>query len=234
MLSRNVVDLSHPIHPGIPRWPGDPPVEFQAVAELEKDGFFLRRFSLGEHGGTHINAPSGFHPGGVGIDAYPASSLVAPAVVIDVREEAQANPDHLLTMTKLLTWERQYGAVPAGSVALLFTGWQEKWNNPAAYLGKIDGGYGGELHFPGFGVQAVGVLLTQRGVAGLGIDTHGVDGGQDATFSVNRRVLEQPRIVLENLAYLDQLPPTGATLVIGALRLQGGSGSPVSVLAFVP
>ena len=226
-----VVSLSHSLHPGIPRWPGDPPVEFQDVASIAEDGFFMRRFSLGEHGATHLNAPATFYPDGVGIDAYPAESLVASAVVIDASEEAQANPDYLLTMTRLLAWEREHGPVPAGSVVLLLTGWQDKWNNPAAYLGKDAAG---KLHFPGFGVQAAGVLLTQRGVAGVGIDTHGVDGGQDEAFSINRRVLERPRLVLENLTNLEQLPPTGATLVIGALGLAGGSGSPVSALAFVP
>ena len=231
MLSRSVVCLSHLIHPGIPRWPGDPPVEFETVAGLETEGFLLRRFSLGEHSGTHINAPAGFHPGGMDIAAYPAASLVAPAVVIDGREESRANPDYRLSLAHVLAWERRHGAVPAGSVALLFTGWPDQWSNPAAYLGQTGDG---ELHFPGFGLPAVNLLLTERGAAGVGIDTHGVDGGQDTTFAVNRRVLEQPRIVLENLANLDQLPPTGATLVIGALRLAGGSGSPVSVMAFLP
>ena len=226
-----VVNLSQPLHPNIPCWPGDPPVTLETVAWLERDGYFLRRLSIGEHSGTHLNAPAAFHAGGGGVDGYAAASLVAPAVVIDARGEARANPDYLLTMTRLLAWERQHGEAPAGSLVLLLTGWQDRWHNPAEFLGIAGDG---ELHFPGFGVQALGVLLTQRGVAGLGIDTHGVDGGQDTAFSVNRRVLEQPRIVLENLTNLDQLPPTGATLVIGALRLPGGSGSPAAVTALVP
>ncbi len=242
MLSRSVVCLSHPIHPGMPRWPGDPPVEFEPVAALERDGFFLRRFSLGEHSGTHLNAPASFHPGGMDVAAYPDSALVAPAVVIDVRAEARANPDYRLSVDRALAWERRHGAVPAGSLALLFTGWQDKWSNPAAYLGLAGAETGdetrdGSRHFPGFGSAAVELLLTRWGVAGVGIDTHGVDGGQDNTFAVNRRVLEvsePPRIVLENLANLDQLPPVGAILVIGALRLKGGSGSPVAVTAFLP
>ena len=114
---------------------------------------------------------------------------------------------------------------------MLYTGWPEKWDDPAAYLGIAKDG---SLHFPGVDAQALGVLLTQRGVSGIGIDSPGVDGGLDTNFSINRRALEQPRIVLENLCNLDQLPPVGATVVIGALRLQGGSGSPASVLAFVP
>ncbi len=226
-----LVELSHTLCPDIPRWPGDPPVELETLASLETDGYFLRRFSAGEHSGTHINAPAGFYPGGMGVDGYNAAALAAPAVVIDVREEAGANPDYLLTMTELLTWERQHQQVPAGSLVLLFTGWQEKWHSPQDFLGYDEQG---ALHFPGFGAPALGTLLTQRGAAGIGIDTHGVDGGQDARFTVNRRALEQPRIVLENLTNLDQLPPTGATLFIGRLRLPGGSGSPAMVTALIP
>ncbi|MBD2387302.1 cyclase family protein [Cylindrospermum sp. FACHB-282] len=150
-----VIHLSHIIDTGIPQWPGDSPVEFSSVAEIPKDGYYLRRFSLGEHSATHINAPNSFDNSGIGIDQYPAQSLVVPAVVIDIRPAAAVN-----------------------------------------------------------------------------FDTHGVDSGQDSTFATNHLVLAQPRIVLENLTNLDQLPPQGTTLVIGVLRLRDGSGSPAAVMAF--
>ena len=228
---RWVVDLSHPIHPGIPRWPGDPPVKFTTAATLESEGFRLRSFTMGEHSGTHMNAPISFHAHGVAIDAYAPESLVAPAVVLDVRDRAAANPDHCLDITGLADWEEKWGPVPAGSVALLMTGWDSRWEDPRRYLGYDSGG---KMHFPGFGLAAARVLLEERGVAGLGIDTHGLDPGQEGTFAINKLVLEQPRIALENLANLDQLPAVGCTLVIGVLRLKDRSGSPVSVLAFVP
>ena len=230
-----IVNLSHPLHPAIPQWPGDPPVEFQQVAVRDTDGYFLRRFAMGEHSGTHANAPAAFHPGGVGIDTYPPDALVAPAVVIDAREAAAADPDYTLAVADLLAWERQHGTIPAGSVVLLFTGWQDRWDNPAAYLGLTASGVEpAGRHFPGFGIAAARWLLTERDVAGIGVDTAGVDGGRDDAFVVNRLLLAQPRIVLENLGNLHQLPPVGVTLVIGVLPLTGGSGSPASVLAFLP
>jgi kynurenine formamidase len=116
-------------------------------------------------------------------------------------------------------------------VVLLFTGWQSKWSDDAAFLNQDASG---GLHFPGFGSEATQFLLAERHIAGVGIDTHGVDSGQNTTFTTNRLVLEQPRIVLENLTNLDQLPAIGTTLVIGVLRLLGGSGSPVAVLALLP
>lgn len=206
-------------------------MEFETIASLENDGYYLRRFSMGEHSATHMNAPSSFHTSGVGIDSYPAESLVVSAAVIDVSNKAAVNHDYNLTIADVLEWEKQHGQVSAESVVLLYTGWQEKWSSGNTFFNKDASG---KLHFPGFGYEATQFLLSERQMAGVGIDTHGVDGGQDTTFSINRLVLEQPRLVLENLTNLDQLPPVGTNLFIGVLRLQGGSGSPVAVLALVP
>lgn len=116
------------------------------------------------------------------------------------------------------------------SFDILDTGWQEKWGDDRAFFNRDDRGI---CHFPGLGTAATKFLLEERLIAGVGTDTHGVDPGQDESFAVNTLVLAQQRIVLENLANLDQLPAVGITLVIGILPLLGGSGSPVSVLAFV-
>ncbi len=225
------MDLSHRIHQGIPRWPGDPPVEFETVASREQEGYYLRRFSLGEHSGTHICAPSSYYSQGATIDDYPAESLIVPAVVIDTRRQVADNPDYALPWEDVLSWEDSHGPVPAGALMVMYTSWTDKWDDPAAYLGQDAGG---GLHFPGFGVAAARFLLEERGIAGVGVDTPGVDPGQDEALKVSRLVLEQPRILLENLTNLHRLPATGATLVIGILRLKGGSGSPASVLALVP
>lgn len=226
-----ILSLSHVIHPAIPRWPGDPPVEFEVVADLEQEGYYLRRFAIGEHSATHINAPNSFFADGVGIDAYSPASLVVPAIVIDIWEQAAANPDYALRDRDIHLWEQQQGEIPAGSVVLLYTGWQAKWSDPVAFL-NLDAQ--GIPHFPGFSTEATQFLLAERSIAGVGIDTHGVDGGLDTTFATNRQILVRQGIVLECLANLDQLPAIGTQLVIAPLSLQDGSGSPVSVLAFVP
>ncbi|MBW4611742.1 MAG: cyclase family protein [Desmonostoc vinosum HA7617-LM4] len=226
-----VIHLSHIINTDIPQWPGDPPVELTTVAELEQDGYYLRRFCLGEHSATHINAPNSFYNSGVGIDQYSAESLIVPAIVIDICPAVAINSDYVLTIADLLAWEKQYSKIPASSVVLLYTGWQHKWFDQNAFF-NLDAK--GIMHFPGFGKDATQFLLNERQIVGIGIDTHGVDPGQDNSFAINRLVLEQPRIVLENLTNLDQLPPQGTTLAIAILRLRGGSGSPVGVLALVP
>lgn len=227
---RQVLDLSHPIHPDIPLWTGDPPVQMEPVAQIGTDGYYLRRFSMGEHSGTHMNAPNSFFANTAGIDAYSPASLVLPGVVISIQAQAATNPDYQLNLTDIAHWETVHGTIPPGCIVLLHTGWETHWDNPAAYLNQNDTGY----HFPGFSAAATKFLLIERAIAGVGIDTHGVDSGQDTDFHTNQLVLRQQGIVLENLTNLDQLPPKGTTLIIGILRLQGGSGSPVSVLALVP
>ncbi len=226
-----VIDLSHVIDTNIPVWPGDPPVEFETVADMEKDGYYLRKFAMGEHSATHINAPNCFHEGGVGIDAYPPTSFIVPALVIDVRKHTTENPDYALTKDDVLAWEQQYGQIPAESVVIMYTGWQEKWNSPTEFFNQDASG---GLHFPGFGGETTTFLLEERQIAGVGIDTHGVDPGQDKTYATNVQVSAQQGIILECLTHLDQLPAVGTTLVIGILRLHEGSGTPVSVMAFLP
>ena len=226
-----VVELSWPAKPGIPRWPGDPDVEFQTVAAIEQDGYFLRRFSMGEHSGTHFSAPSGFLSGAPGQEDYSPDDLVRQAIAIDVSGQAATNPDYALTVNDVLNWESDHGSVPQGSLVLLHTGWQTKWSSPSDYLG---GAASDRLHFPGFGLESAEVLLNGRGVAGLGIDTAGAEPGSDTSFSVSRLALKSRLIVLENLRNLDLLPATGTLVVIGLLRLEGGSGCPASVTALVP
>ena len=223
--------MTHSLSPGIPHWPGDPPVEFQDWADIGADGYSIRRFSMSEHAGTHMSAPASFYPSGRTIDQYPAEELVRPAALIDVREQAQANPDYALTLDDLASWESNHGVMPTGSIVLLHTGWGERWHNPADYLGADSDG---ALRFPGFGVEAATLLVDVRGAAGLGTDTAGVEPGSDDSFAVSRLVLGRSLIALQNLANLHRLPPTGAWLVIGLLPLVGGSGSPAAVTALVP
>ncbi|AUS99920.1 cyclase [Nostoc sp. CENA543] len=226
-----VIHLSHVIDEYIPQWPGDPPVKFTTMAEIPDDGYYLRGFALGEHSATHINAPNSFFTDGVGIDKYPAESLVVSAIVIDISQVAADNSDYTLTIADILAWEEAYGEIASGSIVLLYTGWQHKWGDKQAFFNQDAGGV---MHFPGFSSYATEFLLNQRQIAGVGIDTHGVDSGQDTSFATNRLVLAKSGIVLENLTNLDQLPPKGTTLAIAVLRLRGGSGSPLGVLAFVP
>jgi len=227
------IHLSHAIDTAIPQWLGDPPVEFETVANIKKDGYFLRRLSMGEHSATHINAPKSFYLEGMGIDEYSADSLILPGVVIDICQKVAENPDYALNIDDIKAWELENGLIMPGSLVLLNTGWQEKWvndNGEAFFNPDIQG----VMHFPGFSKDCVEFLMSDRSITALGIDTHGIDGGMDSNFTINNLILGKQGIILENLANLDKLPAKGATIVIGLMRLKGGSGSPAAVLALVP
>ena len=228
---RRVIDLTHPIRPGIPIWPGDPPVEFETIATITGNGYFLRRFSMGEHSGTHISTPSAFFDRGLGPDSVPPEALVVPAVVVDSHDKARQDPDYTLTVDDLALWERVRGEIPAGSIILLLTGWHRYWDEPQRF---INVGADGIMHTPGFAPEAVSFLMDERGAAGVGIDTHGVDAGTDTSLEASRTALTNGAFALECLNNLDQLPAIGTTLVIGRLPLVGGSGSPACVLALAP
>jgi kynurenine formamidase/alkylation response protein AidB-like acyl-CoA dehydrogenase len=224
----HVIHLSHIIDTNIPQWQGDPNVEFITVAERENQGFYLRQFAMGEHSATHMNAPISFYKEGIGIDQYIAEKLVLPAILIDISKQVNMNYDYTLTITDVIRWEKQHGEISPGSMILLHTRWGKKWDNHDEFMPQDTQG---NIHFPGFSRDASEFLLTERQIAGLGIDTHGVDAGIDTEFSINRLLLEKPRIILENLNNLDKLPATGITIAIAPLRLRDGSGSPVGILA---
>ena len=227
-----VIDLQHVISPDIPLWPGDPRVVFKTVATMETDGYYLRSFTIGEHSATHMNAPNSFIAGDKrSITSYAPEQLVVPAAVIDVRQKCAADADYQLSRQDVLDWEAVNGELAPGTFVIMDTGWGDKWSDPKAFF-NIDGK--GNLHFPGFAGDTTTWLLGDRQIAGVGIDTHGVDPGLDTSYATNTQTTAAHKIVIECLGNLDQMPATGATLVLGILRLKDGSGTPLSVMAFVP
>lgn len=240
-----IVDCSHPVSPDMPHWPGDPVTRFDVCASIGTDGYSLRSFSMSEHAGTHCNAPNSFFSHGADVAAVLSSPLCLPMVVADFSVQTADDSMAVFTPSHLALWEQLHGPVPSDSLFCLHCGWGEKWTNAALFLGTHapQGNVVGAMHecdgmpalrFPAFAIETARILMHERHVAGIAIDTHGVDSPADGTFAVNRLVLEAGGLVLECLANLHLLPPVGCNSVIGGLRLSGGTGSPVSVFAFVP
>ncbi len=225
-----ILSLSHEITEDIPLWPGDPEVQFTPVAQMETDGYYLRRFSLGEHSGTHINAPRSFIRDAAGIESYNAASLVVEAVIIDVTARTRENSDYVISLADIEAWERKHGIIPQGSLIIFYTGWDELWGTPEQFL-KED--FEGNLHFPGVSGTTTAFLLQERLIAGIAIDTHGVDPGLDIEYQSNKQLMAAQAISIECIANLQDLPATGITLVIGMLQLVEGAGSPVAITALI-
>jgi kynurenine formamidase len=166
-------------------------------------------------------------------DALPLEQLIAPAVVIDVTEKARGDRNYRLTVADVLDFEARHGTIAAGTMVLLRTDWSERWPNVADYLGDDTPGDASRLSFPGYGAEATALLVEQRGVVMLGIDTASIDYGPAQDFPVHRLAAASNVGGLENLTNLAALPATGATVLALPMKIEGGSGGPVRVVALV-
>ena len=226
-----VVFLSHVIDEGTPVFPGDPPVKIRPAATIEPDGYYLQSLTIGEQTGTHWAAPAHFHPGQAAADELDPGDFFHPAVVLDVRAAAERDADFTLGVAEVRQWEATFGPIPPASAVLMRTGFEDRWDDPAAYRNADAVGV---LHYPGFAAEAAQWLIEHRGIGVLGTDTMGVDPGADPAFATNQVLLREHRLHLENLCGLSQMPPAGGWIVIGGLRIRGGSGSPATVFGLVP
>jgi len=224
-----VVDLTQPLGPDTVLWPGSTPFETTMRSDPRTSGSYARDLRLPEHSGTHLDAPSHFAPGGAHAADIPPERLVAPCAVIDVRDRCRDDPAFTLAREDVEEAERRDGPIEPGSAVLLWTGWEEFRTDPDRYLG---GATEADLAFPGFGSSAAAALL-ERGAVGLGTDTLGIDPGRAHDFPVHHLTLGAGLWHLEGLVNLAALPARGATLVVGALRLVEGSGTPARVLGLV-
>jgi kynurenine formamidase len=232
-----LVDLTHAYSSKTVYWPTSPTkftLERLAYGKTEGGYFYAANtLSTPEHGGTHLDAPIHFGEGKRTTEQIPLEQLVAPAVVIDVTSRAGADRDYRLTRDDVMAFEKQHGRIGAGTMVLLRTGWSRHWPNAKAYLGDDTPGSASKLSFPSYGVDAAKLLVEERRAGALGIDTASIDYGKSTDFMVHRIAAAQNVPGLENLTNLDQLPPTGATVVALPMKIEGGSGGPLRAVALV-
>jgi kynurenine formamidase len=238
-LSRyRVIDLTHPLNARTLYWPTSPSgfrLDQLAFGPTPGGWFYSAyAFSAPEHGGTHLDAPIHFAEGKLTVDRIPVERLLGPAVVIDVSARAAADPDYRLTSDDVAAFERAHGRIEPGTIVLLRTGWSRRWPDRKAYLGDDTPGDASKLHFPSFGVEAARLLVEQRRVAAIGADVASIDYGPSTDFMVHRVAAAANVAGLENLTALDSVPPRGATVIALPIKIEGGSGGPVRVIALVP
>ena len=240
-----IVDLTQPLGPetpviGLPpQFGASPGVSMQVISRFDDKGpaWYWNTISMGEHTGTHFDAPVHWITGkdltDNACDTIPVRRFVGPACVIDVTSEVAANHDFLLMPEHVNAWEKEHGRIPSGAWVLLRTGWSRR-SDPASFLNvKADG-----PHSPGFHVTTSRLLATERDVLGVGVETVGTDAGQaggfDPPFPNHGTMHGAGKFGLASLCNLDKLPATGAVVIAAPLKLVGGSGSPLRVLAITP
>ena len=239
LTSGTWIDLSHDFSAQTVYWPTAKPFTLEVVsAEMTPAGYYYAAndFSTSEHGGTHLDAPIHFAEGKHTADQVPLDQLIGPAVVIDVVARADADADYRLDVAALEEWERHNGRIPDGRIVLLRTGWSSRWPDKARYLGTAKTGPAGvaELHFPGIDSAAARWLAEERRVKAVGIDTPSIDYGQSGTFDTHRLLMGRNIPAFENVTNLERLPATGAFVVALPMKIKGGSGGPLRIVALVP
>lgn len=233
-----IVDLTHPLNAQTLYWPTSPTTFRLDTLSfgVTPGGFFYSAYSFAspEHGGTHLDAPIHFSRSGLTTDRIPLEQLIAPAVVIDVTANAGRDADYRLSVEDVREFERRHGRIPPGSIVLLRTGWSRRWPDRKAYFGDDTPGDASRLHFPSFGVDAARLLVQERRVGALGADVASIDYGPSTDFAVHQLAAAANVPGLENLTGLHELPATGAIVIALPVKIEGGSGGPVRVVALVP
>jgi kynurenine formamidase len=238
-----VIDLTQTLTPQFPTIALPPelgqcaPFRMEEISRYDERGsaWYWNNFSVGEHTGTHFDAPIHWMTGrdlpNNSVDSIPPEHFIAPACVIDVSREADIDADFLLGVPDIERWERQHGRIRRGSWVLLRTDWSKR--DPRAYVNLRDDG----AHTPGPAAEAVRWLVEERDVHGFGTETIGTDSGQaqhfNPPFPAHHFMHGKGRYGLQCLTNLDQLPPTGAVIFAAPLKIRRGSGSPLRVLALV-
>jgi kynurenine formamidase len=228
LAPNRLIDLTQPLGPATVLWPGSRPFAAVTIVDHDTGGGYARDLTLPEHAGTHVDAPAHFARDGETSDEIPLERLVRPAVRLDVRTRVGDDPSYAVTAKDVVEIERGEGAIPVGSAVLIHTGWDRYADDPVRYGGGTD-----PPAFPGVAADAAR-LLVERKVAGIGIDTLGVDPGCAADFAAHRITMTAGLWHAEGLVGLDRVPPRGAWLVVATVPIVAGSGAPARVFAIAP
>lgn len=234
-----IVDLTHTFDETAIFWPTEEGFVLErGPAGVTAGGYWYEahRFRSAEHGGTHVDAPIHFHAGHLTVDQIPLERLIGEAVTVDVSAECARDRDHRVSVADFAEFEARHGRIPDGAIVLLRTGFGSHWPDRFRYLGTARRGPDAvaELHFPGLHPDAADWLVAERRIRAVGLDTASIDHGPSADFLAHRRLFAANVPAFENLAGLDQLPPTGFRVIALPMKIGGGSGAPLRAVAILP
>jgi len=234
---QTTVDLTYDFDEQTIYWPTNKPFQWERTAwGITAGGYWYAsgNFSASEHGGTHIDAPIHFAEGRQTVSEIPVERLIGPGIVVDVQARCMDHLDYEVQVMDFTAWEAQHGRIPDGAVVLVMTGWGQRWPDRKRYLGSDTPDVAGTLHFPGLSRAAADFLVRQRAVRGVGIDTASIDPGRSEDFPAHRVFNGANVYALENVAALERLPARGTTIVALPVKIKGGTGGPVRIIALLP
>ncbi len=224
-------DLTHVLTPNTPVFPGVRPIQVTPRITIARNGIFGNEVTFTEHCGTHLDAPAHFAAEGRTTDQMDAREFFAPLAVISIADRASRDPDTGVTVDDLRAWEREHGRLPEGTFVAMDSGWDRRVTDSKAF---VNADAQEVMHFPGFTVEAAEFLTKERVIVGVGVDTLSLDVGMSSVrgaYPAHLTLLPAGKYGLELMANLNDVPPSGATLIVGAPKHQGGSGGPARVFA---
>jgi len=232
------IDLSHSFDENSIYWPTNVPFTHDTVFYgINDNGYFYSsfKFAAEEHGGTHFDAPIHFSENKNTIEKVPLSQLKGPGVVIDVSGKALNDRDYLISVEDFKAWESRNGEMPDGAIILVYTGYSQFYHDSEKYLGTSLSGPEAipELHFPGLSEEAAKWLTENRNINAIGLDTPSIDFGQSKDFMAHRILCDNDLTVYENLCNLEKLPETGSYIIALPMKIKGGSGAPLRIVAII-
>jgi kynurenine formamidase len=233
------VDLSHDFSDETIYWVTAEPFKRTTVAEGKTpQGYYYSayNFSGAEHGGTHIDSPIHFAEGKKTVDQIGLDQLIAHGVKIDVSAKAATDSNYLISIDDIKNWEAANGTIPEWSIVLFQTGVGSNWRDKKEYLGTDQKGPDAvkDLHFPGLGPDTAKWLVENRKINAVGIDTASIDFGQSTLFESHVALMTNNIPAFENVANLDKLPVKRFHVVALPMKINGGSGAPLRIVAFLP
>ncbi len=238
ILKGQWIDLTHDFSEETIYWPTADTFKLDTVFEGVTDkGFYYaaNQFCAAEHGGTHIDAPVHFAKGANSIDQIPIEQLIGKSIVIDVSEKALKEQDYQINVNDFTKWESVNGKIDDGTIVLLNTGYSKYWPDRKKYMGTDKRGASAvaELHFPGLHPDAAKWLVKNRKIKAIGLDTPSIDYGQSKYFRSHQILFKNNVPAFENVANLDQLPATGSLVFALPMKIKGGSGAPLRIVAVI-
>ena len=231
-----VVDLSYAFDSDTVYWPTAESFKLEKDFEgVTEKGYYYSayKYAAAEHGGTHIDAPVHFARGRNSVDQIPLEQLMGTAIVIDTTKSCAGDPDYRVTSADFENWERMNGRIPAGAIVLLRTGFGKYYPDRKKYMGTDERGAAAvsKLHFPGLHPDAARWLTQNRSIKAIGLDTPSIDYGQSTLFESHRTLFDKNIPAFENVANLDQLPLKGFSVIALPMKIKGGSGGPLRIVA---
>ncbi len=230
--SKQFIDLTHTFSPLTPVWKGFGKASFSPAADpetgrpytIDRDGFRALSYTLVGQYGTHVDPPAHFDPEGKTIDEIPVKQMILPLVVFDMTPMLAKDPNHALTVGDIRTWESKHGPVPAGSFAALRTDMYKDWSSNSERFKRYP--------FPGWSLETLEFLYEQRGIVANGHESLDTDATPD--MKAERWLLSHGHWQIEAMANLDQVPATGALIVVTWPKPERGLGFPARAFAILP